>query len=371
MLALVPVAVLLLAAACGGGGGDSTPSPSPSPSPKPLTATGTIGYITPQGDFALMDANGSNQRALTQDGGVAAFSWSPDGTAAALELGIGSTAHVRVIKPDGSSKFELDGSEALWSPAGDRLALKQGSGIGIADRNGNPERVFEDGARPAWAPDGTRLAFIKLDTDGTGVPVIGDIATGTETPLSAGIEAAPPDYPIAWHPAGTVIAHQNKLYEPATGTTRDLPGTAVEWAPDGRTLLVSGVYSERDGGSPGLLLDVAQDFKNTIGLLIRLSAEDIPAQLFIQKWTDWTPDGRFLVYLDPEPQRERVRLYDTVSLTQQPFKNIAGERPDVSPDGTHVAWMLRGQVWVFPLDASTLLPVADGGFPAWQPGSQG
>jgi hypothetical protein len=181
MPALALVAVLLFAAACGDGGSDSTPSPSPSPSPRPLTATGTIGYITPQGDFALMDANGSNQRAITQDGGVTAFSWSPDGTAAASNSGIGS---------DGSwwsSSLTVREFEARWVgsalvPTGDRLALNQGR-----DRD---RRIAMETRLREWRPAKpgrrtARLAFIKLGADGTGVPVIGDIAIGTETPLAA------------------------------------------------------------------------------------------------------------------------------------------------------------------------------------------
>ncbi len=349
------------------GSGPSATS-STTPTPRPIEATGTIGYITPDGNFALMDPNGGNQRLLTQDGNAKSVTWSPDGSVAAIEISAGPAAKVRGVTPDGSVSFEIIGASLpLWSPQGDKLAVAQEDAVSVFDAAGALLLTFEGATLPTWAPDGSALAFLKVGRDGNAIPVIGDLETGGETPLAADIPPAPPEFPIAWHPAGAVVAYRDKLYEPATGNTTSLPGTAVFWSPNGRTLLVAGEYSAADRGTPGMILDASQDFKQIIGLLIRQSAQDIPPQLFIQKWTDWTPDGRYLFYLDPEMGREFIRVYDTEVIGQDIHRNIAGERPDISPDGKFAAFMYQDKVWVFPLDASTLVAVADGSYPAWQP----
>jgi len=372
LLALGLLGLTFVVTGDSGGSNETTPTPG-TPTLPPVTATGTIGYITPDGNFALMNADGTGQRLLTQDGGVTSFAWAPDGSLAAVAAGTGPAARVRGITPDGSVAFEVEGSAPLWAPAGGRLAVIQGVNIAVVDSAGTVLRTFENGTLPAWAPDGSRLAFLKVGDDQKAVPVIGDVNTGEETPLSADIAPAEPVYPIAWHPSGDVIGYRNRLYDLSNGTTTDIPGTAVYWSPDGRVLLAAGEYSEADRATPGLILDATQEFKQTIGISIRPSAQDIPAQLFIQKWTDWSPDGRYLYYMDPEPGRERIRIYNTVPpVSQEPRKGIRGERPDISPDGQTLAFMHEGKVMVYPLDGSTGLgvPVAEGTFPAWKPGLQ-
>ena len=366
VVAGVAVVVALLVGGSGDGDVVSTPSPSPTATLGPVA--GTIGYITPDGNFALMDGHGGSQQVLTSDGTAKSYAWSPDGSMAAIELGAGAAAHVIGVRLDGSRVFDIaGGSQPLWSPGGNGLALSVNGAVAVYDALGNPLRVFESATLPAWSPDGASLAFLKVGADGKAVPVIGEVSTGIESPLAADIQPSDPVFPIAWHPAGGIIAYRNRLYEPAVGATVDLPGTAIFWSPNGRTLLVAGEFSPADRATPGLILDASQGFKQTIGLLIRPSAEDIPPQLFMQKWSDWSDDGRYFFYMDPEPSREFIRVYDTQAISQQIYRNISGERPDISPDGANAVFMFQGKVWVIPLDGSALVPVADGTRPAWQP----
>ncbi len=381
------IALLLAFIAGDWSDGDGTPQGSPTQAPTRTLPPieGRLGYITPDGNFALIDASGGNQRVVTSDGTAKFLAWSPDGLVAAVEFGAGAEAHVAGVRPeDGSFAFDIAGAaQPLWSPPGDRLVVVQGDSLAVYDASGTQVRVFESGTLPTWSPDGASLAFLKVPDDGKALPIIGDLATGQERPLADGIEPAAPVYPIAWHPHGTVIGYRNRLYDLTTGITTDLPGTAVFWSPNGRSLLVAGQFVPSDNATPGLILDATQNFKQTIGLLIRPSAQDIPAQLFIQKWTKWTPDGRYLLYLDPDPGRETIRRYDTQEPVSQDWnRNVAGERPDISesarlssfgpqaPYGGLVAtFMYQGKVWVNPLNHAALVAVAEGGYPAWRPGA--
>jgi Tol biopolymer transport system component len=257
-------------------------------------------------------------------------------------------------------------SDPLWSRDGTRLAVVVGTGVQVLDREGTIIQNIGSAVRPAWSPDSKSLAVVKVDGS-TGVPIIVDLASGSQTTLSASIEPHSPDYPIAWHPAGAVIAYRDRAYEPATGTERSLIGTAIGWSPDGRMLIVALPEPGELGTTVFRLLDATQDLKEVIGFELPPSTDATPGWLFVENWIVWGPDGRLLVYMDPTPTRERVRMYDTVEPGQDVFTNIRGEQPDVSPDGAVITFMNQGKVWVLPLDGSSLNAVADGGFPAWVP----
>lgn len=368
-LAAALTAALLLAA-CGSNAAPATPAPTPTVTSPPITAKGRIAFITPEGRLALIGPNGTDLTPIS-DPGVKAFRWSPDGSLIALDISAGGGPLVRVIRPDGQAVFEVPGaSSPLWSPDGSRLAVAESADVAVLDTAGQEVLRIANAARPAWAPGGSAIAVVKLGADGKGAPVIVDVATGAEKPLAADIDPSPPDYPIAWHPTGSGIAYRNKVYDLATGATQDLPGTAVEWNPDGRMLLVTLEFVPQDNATPARLLDFTQGGKQVIGLDVRPAADGTPAWLEIKKWTDWTPDGRFLIYMDPLYYDTKVRIYDTVAITQRKMSRLAGEWPDVSPDGTHLAFAFKGRIWVLALDRTAMRDIADGGFPAWQPGTQ-
>jgi hypothetical protein len=120
-------------------------------------------------------------------------------------------------------------------------------------------------------------------------------------------------------------------------------------------------------GHPAELLDLTQGSKPVIGLDVRPAPDGTPPWLYIWRWADWSDDGRLLVYIDPDLARPRVRVYDTVAIAQEQYREIRGEFPHVSPNGTHITFQWDRTVWTFPLDGSALLPIAGGSLPAWQP----
>lgn len=360
----VALTLALTLSACGDSGGTSSPTPT---SP-PITAAGKIAFITPGGQLALVNPDGSGQQDLTDGASVKAFQWSPDGSLLAVEDAGGAEPVVWVIRPDGQRLFKLaPASGPAWSPSGAFLAVARDSGLVVVDAAGLEVRQWSGAVRPEWSPDSASLAFLQLGPDGLGVPVIGDVASGGVTPLAADIEPHKPDYPIAWRPSAGVIAYRDALYEPATGKKTALPGVPVNWSPDGRMLMATLAFVPADNSTPAQLLDMTQGGKPVIGLEVRSASDGTPAWSFIRTWADWSPDGRLLVYFDPQPLRLRVRMYDTVAITQKIFKAIKGDHPEVSPDSTHVAFMDEGKVWVLKLDGAALKDIASGSFPAWQP----
>jgi len=89
----------------------------------------------------LMDADGSNQHALTtgSDPKDQLPSWSPDGKFIVYASGVGDNEGIWVMAADGSAPVQLTGCPPiLATPCAD------GSDFG-----------------PVWSPDGTRIAFLR------------------------------------------------------------------------------------------------------------------------------------------------------------------------------------------------------------------
>jgi Tol biopolymer transport system component len=302
----------------------------------------------------------------------------------------GALTDVTVIDAEGSVIFKVEAaSSPAWSPSGERLALQRpneqapASGysrqefpprIEVYDKAGSLALGVTDAINAEWSPDETELTVLRVpqragspeSTVTKGYPAIVDLGTGDERPLSAEIEEHDLVYPTAWHPAGDVIAYRDAVYDRRTGEEKALPGVPVFWSPDGRLLFMTFDFKPDFEATTGQLWDLQQG-RPIIGLDIRNADAVEPAWQFIQRWVAWTPDGRYLMYLDPRPGRYVFRLFDTVSIQQQRFSNIKGEAPSPSPDGTHVVFMDEGNIWVFVLAGTAIQDIADGTFPAWRP----
>ena len=89
----------------------------------------------------VMDADGSNQQALTSDSPLKdqVPNWSPDGTSIVYASGEGVAEGIWVMKSDGSDQHQLSGC----LPA-DELPCAAGQDFG-----------------PVWSPDGTQIAFLR------------------------------------------------------------------------------------------------------------------------------------------------------------------------------------------------------------------
>jgi Tol biopolymer transport system component len=272
------------------------------------------------------------------------------------------------MRRDGEPVFQVTGaSDPKWSPVSDRIALTREGGIEIWDAAGTAGPVVQNAVNASWSPDGKSIAVMKMTGD-TGVPVIVDLTTGSETPLAGDTEPHFPSYPFAWHPLGMVIGYRDRLYDRSTGMQQQLPGVPVNWSPDGRTLMVAYTTPSDTGGTTVRLLDGSQGLKEVIGLDVPASSQGIPGWQFVQLWTDWSPNGRFLVYMDPTPTRETVRIYDAHNARQYRNTGPKGELPRVSPDNSLIVYMQDGEVRLMSLDFQVLeYRLADGTRPDWLP----
>jgi TolB protein len=184
---------------------------SPAWSPDGSKIAFEVFLAPPMNGIWVMDANGSNKKQLTDDGG-AGPSYSPDGTRIVYTL----TSGLVVMRADGThgkqivSTFVPDQPE--FSSNGKMIAYSQGGRIWVVLGNGRGPRALtraHDDSNPSWSPDGTRIAFTRsgtgphsedvwiMDADGTNlVNVTANLTDGT-------LFREP-----AWSPDGTKIALQ-------------------------------------------------------------------------------------------------------------------------------------------------------------------
>ena len=213
--------------------------------------------------------------------------WSPDGRRIAFvssywwrtRVGLGrlrEQPRVQIMAADGTglqSIFLPAGKHAefppRWSPDGTRLAfvvietVQDGATYAIytvgADGTGLT-RLAEARSNPAWSPDGTRLAFVQAHRDGD-LHVYTMAADGTDvrqitaTPVGALGSEFRWVRVIAWSPDGARL-----LYGCANGVcVVDLEGQAVggmralvaPWSADGRRIAL---YSPAHGDRGGVVL---------------------------------------------------------------------------------------------------------------------
>ena len=139
-------------------------------------ATGLASSNPMDASLESMALDGTGQRTLFHREGASAFSavWSPAGDAIALSFGryfrpAGlPSAPIGVIDPDGSDlrlvvDDEVNNGFPSWSPDGDRLVFKGGRRLYVVPAAGGP-RVALTGPDyysnfPQWSPDGERILF--------------------------------------------------------------------------------------------------------------------------------------------------------------------------------------------------------------------
>lgn len=190
---------------------------------------------------------GNFEPAVSPDGGWIAFASSRDGD-----------AEIYLMRPDGSGQrrltaFHRDDWGAQWSPDGkwiaflsnregmDRIFVVRPDGTGLrklaeAPDTGAARRDVQEGEH-AWAPDGTRMAYVTRSREGASRVRVADLRTGKHLDVGdgRGKDAMP-----AWSPDGRFLAFTSdrdgdlELYlarADGTGTTRLTRSPGPDWLP--------------------------------------------------------------------------------------------------------------------------------------------
>ena len=197
--------------------------------------------------------------------------------------------------------------------------------------------VPNEGRRPAWSPDGSRVAFV----DAANQIQIADLAGSRTTVLAWGNTVEE----IDWSPAGDKLVAalftcdaENYDCRPdiytmnldGSGLTNLTPEALAEtgpaWSPDGDRIVFS---STRDDATD--LYTIAPDGTD----LTNLTA-DLPGSYFDP---DWSPDGSRLVVSEQNPTRHLITMdVDGGSKVSLDIPYGVALHPAWSPDGTWIAF---------------------------------
>ena len=229
-------------------------------------------------------------------------------------LAFDNSGDIYVAHVDGSNLTQLtsDGSpysynrEAAWSPDGSRIAFSkldgyQGTAIYVMNADGtNPTRLTPEGihsASPSWSPDGSRIAFeTRRDSTGYGgvnswldTEIYVMNADGTN-PVRLTNNLGHHDITPAWSPDGSRIVYVSDTLGESNIYVMNADGTnRVNLTPDGQ-------YAGNPAWSPDGSRIV---FSRLYGVLHVMNADGtdlvplIPAASESRGWSDpdWSLDG--------------------------------------------------------------------------------
>ena len=114
-----------------------------------------------------------------------------------------------------------------WAPDGRSFLLERDDGIHLADADGQNARLLvEDGALPAWSPDGSQVAFVAIDSSG-------NFTVGVVTLDGEVVWEGVPGTDPAWSPSADHLAVDLTISEPLVGILDAATGDLV-WEFEGR-----------------------------------------------------------------------------------------------------------------------------------------
>jgi hypothetical protein len=181
--------------------------------------------------------------------------------------------HIEVVDSDGANPTSLTNgphdSSPAWAPDRSRIAFVRESSIWSIKADGTDLQQLTSGAgdsAPAWSPDGSQIAFQRLPTGATGVGFLTFMDADGGNVRETGVQSR---YGITWAPDGKQLAYSTQDPVPMT---RQIGGKDVFFSPNRI-----------------FIYDIASA---TSTKLVTHACEPWGAAL-----PDWSPDGTSIVFL--------------------------------------------------------------------------
>ena len=284
--------------------------------------------------IALLAATSASAPACAQQQPNAVPATAPDRAFTGADLFGLSIAADPQISPDGRTIVYVRRTADVMT---DRMA----SSLWLIDvASGRQSPFATQGSSPRWSPDGTRVAYVAGDGDGSQL-FVRWLATGA----SARVTAFPGDpQALAWSPNGTRLAYVATVAgDPTTLGKAPPKPEGAKWAEP--LTDIDRINYRNDG--PGYV-------KPGRDHLFVVAAEGGAArQLTFGPYDDggplsWTPDSREIVFAairGPDAERQvmnsDVIAVDVASGALRTLTTRDGPdgQPRVSPDGTRIAWL--------------------------------
>jgi Tol biopolymer transport system component len=245
-----------------------------------------------------------------QNSGVGPASSQPSATGSTLVV-VSTAAAQTTVAP--STIQPPEATTAPASASGAWIAYQQGSGITLVHPDGSSPHLFAvEGSRPHhpdWSPDGTRLAYVTNEADGTSdIWVAALDGSGQRKVIDCVAPCLFAEDPT-WSPDGSKIAYwtnssdsqvqQIHIADAATGTTVAIVDTgpltgpvSPKFSPDGRRLLLE-VGTFQPAGSDFTLVSseiAIADLTSTAPKVTTITHG------MLAGYPDWSPDGSEIVF---------------------------------------------------------------------------
>jgi TolB protein len=229
-----------------------------------------------------------------------------------------------------------------------------------------PFEIISSHWAPAWAPDGSRIAYLRYQRPSAlGIWIVDTAGVATHQILTGSWGY------LDWSPDGTRLAISSGSGIYSVKPTGDslwaiaTSGYAPRWSPTGAEL----AYQTTDTTGIGSIWLVSRDGSGLRPL----------APTGTESWSepDWSPDGTRLVHvrrLSASGQSD-VFVMDTTGHAEQRLTTDLSEdhAPAWSPDGQWIAWSsgaFPGEVWIMKPDGTEARRLTSGGEPSWSPDSR-